>query len=362
MKTKTSWLELVIAACLYYSGLVWLACRWRQYTGNRVVILNYHRASGGDLRRHLLYLKRAYRILHLEAALEELYGPSSSQAHQRRGKREKDRRIPLVLTFDDGYCDSYTHAFALAQELQVPLTIFLIPGYIESGRRFWWHEGEYLASQARVKGVSIEGHTYHLHEPGKREALAQCIDAHVRHATSVAEREQFLRKVHEAVQMPLENAGVEKETRAIRWEEAREMLASGWVSFGAHTMHHPILAYLADDAEVRNEVRKCREVLEQQLGQPVRTFAYPVGQPEHISLRGKEAVKQAGYTWAVTTMHGCNTRRSDPYMLRRVVVDVNQHWLAVAAKACGLWSFLSRLRSVYNKVSYPFACTSKRRR
>ncbi len=66
-------LELLIAACLYYSGLVNLACWWTQRSGQRLVILCYHHTAGGHLRQHLLYLSRHYRVLHLEAALEELY-------------------------------------------------------------------------------------------------------------------------------------------------------------------------------------------------------------------------------------------------------------------------------------------------
>src|SRR6516225_4683856 len=116
-----------IAACFYYSGLVklarWLIC----HHGQSLIILNYHRATGGNLYSHLLYLRRHYRILHLEAALEELYMP------YKNGKQSSDRRTPVVLTFDDGYRDNYTNGFALARELQVPFTIFLIPGYIESG-------------------------------------------------------------------------------------------------------------------------------------------------------------------------------------------------------------------------------------
>src|SRR6266581_8254548 len=124
-------LRLFVAACCYYSGLVPLARWWTQLSGQKLIILNYHRASGGDLRRHLLYLRRHYRILHLEEALEELYTPSKD------GEDRCDRRTPLVLTFDDGYRDNYMYAFALARELQVPITIFLIPGYIESGDYFW---------------------------------------------------------------------------------------------------------------------------------------------------------------------------------------------------------------------------------
>ena len=51
-----------VAACFYYSGLVKLARWWTQRSGPRLTILTYHRASGGgDLRHHLLYLRRHYR-------------------------------------------------------------------------------------------------------------------------------------------------------------------------------------------------------------------------------------------------------------------------------------------------------------
>src|SRR5436190_22927914 len=117
-------LRVLIAACLYYSGLVKLALWWRRRSGQQLIILKYHRATGGDLRRQLLYLRHHYRIMHLEDALEEFY------SSHREKKQRHDRRIPLVLTFDDGYHDNYTHGFGLAHELQIPFTIFLIPGYI----------------------------------------------------------------------------------------------------------------------------------------------------------------------------------------------------------------------------------------
>jgi len=67
--------RVFIAACFYYSGLVKLAYWWIRRSGQRLIILNYHRATGGDLHRQILYLHRHYRILHLEEALEELYTP-----------------------------------------------------------------------------------------------------------------------------------------------------------------------------------------------------------------------------------------------------------------------------------------------
>src|SRR2546425_1360866 len=98
-------LRVLVAACFYYSGLVKLALWWRRRSGQRLIILNYHRATGGDLRRQLLYLRCHYRIMHLEDALEEFYTSRKAEKHVR------DRRIPLVLTFDDGYRDNYMFGF-----------------------------------------------------------------------------------------------------------------------------------------------------------------------------------------------------------------------------------------------------------
>jgi len=329
---------IIIAAFFYYSGLVKLARWWLNRSGQKLVILNYHQATGGDLLSHLHYLYRHYRIVPLEAALEELYMP------YKRAKRVGKQRVPLVLTFDDGYHDNYTHAFAFARHLQVPFTVFLIPGYIESGDYFWWQEGNRLVSRTQISEVNIEGHVYHLDQSEERNTLSQHIFTRLCQSTSIAEREAFLSTVRKAMDVPSSVAPEEKAMLPLQWTEVREMEESGLVTFGAHTMHHPILTYLTDTREIRSEIEQCRSALEDQLGHRVRAFAYPVGRRQHIGDNVISTVQQAGYDWAFTTMYGLNTPQTNPYLLRRIEADVTQHWLVVAAEAAGLWSFFSWLR------------------
>ena len=328
---------VIIAAFFYYSGLLGLSRWWMQRKGQTLIILNYHRATGGDLRRHLLYLRRHYQMMHLDEALEELYSVQHEESKQKR-----DRRTLLTLTFDDGYYDNYTHAFTLARELQIPITIFLIPGYIESGQPFWWLEGRRLAYLTKVEKVTIDGFTYQLQKPMQRDKLAQAIDAHLMLATSVAEREEFLENAYEALAVSSIN-NVEEAVRSLTWDEVSEMEQSGWVSFGAHTMNHPILAYLADPDEVEREVWVCKRKLELQLGHPVRTFAYPVGKLEHIGEDGLQAVRNSEYSWAVTTVNGVTTKQSDPFLLQRQLGDVSRNWLVMAAEVSGIWKMFSPL-------------------
>lgn len=288
----------------------------------------------------MLYLHRYYRLLPIESALEELY------AHGARSPVPKQprQRTALVLTFDDGYRDNYTHAFALACELRVPLTLYLVPGYIESGEHFWWIEGRRLVERAGVRTVNVEGHVYTLDNPQERAALADTIDRRLRRAGSVPERERFLASMRAILEVSKTILEDERPSLPLQWEQVQEMAESGWVSFGAHTLHHPILAYLTDSCELQREVAESRHVLKQRLHRAIRTFAYPVGQRQHLNANVVQAVQQAGYDWALTTTYGLNTPEMNPYLLKRIEVDADQHWLVVAAEAAGLWGVFSRLR------------------
>ncbi|GCE17389.1 polysaccharide deacetylase family protein [Dictyobacter kobayashii] len=327
---------IMLAGFFYYSGLVALARWWTRRAGRRVAILTYHSSVGGNFLQHLLYLRRHYRIMPLDAALEELYSGHKDP------KYKQDRRTPLIITLDDGYTDNYTYAMGLARDYCIPLTIYLVPGYIESHQRFWWFEGQSMAQRARATEFTLDKQTFQLEQEGARPILAQYIDDHARFATSVAEREGFLAEARAVLDLSptIEDPVRDNELHPVNWEQALEMDKSGWITFGAHTMHHPILSYITDLAEVRYEVTECRQVLEQKLGHPVRSFAYPVGQAQHIGDAVVQAVKDAGYDWAVTTTYGINTPASDPHRLLRIEADVDQHWLVVAAEAAGLWDLL----------------------
>ncbi len=329
-----------IAAVFYYSGLVRLALWWIRRSQQRLIILNYHHASEENLRRHFSYLKKHYCIAHLDAALDELYTTNKKENARKHSKRV----TPLAITFDDGYQDNYTDAYPLASELQIPFTIYIIPGYVESGTHFWWEAGKYMVARTTMSTATLDTRSYDLKKDDERASFVTAFDRRVRYAPSVSEREKFLASMHAILAVPSTPSAEQVTSLPLTWEQVKEMDASGWVSFGAHTMHHPILAYLTDYTEMQQEIEESRTVLEQRLGHSVYSFAYPVGQMQHIGSDVRNVVCEAGFRWAVTTDYGINDPQSDRYLLHRIEVDVEQHWLLIAAEAAGLWSFFSRLR------------------
>ncbi len=336
-------IRLLIAGGCYYCGLIRLALWLKQCRGRRLIILNYHRA-GGNLSAQLRYLRRHYRIMRLEDALSELHAPS---------RKQRDRRMPLAVTFDDGYLDNYTCAFPLIRELQIPITIFVIPGFVESGRYFWWLAASYLAQHTLAEKITIDGRTYHLAQATERGELVRAIDARLRYTQAVTERETLLAQFQSELAVTLpgrSKGGIDDPSLPLTWAEIAEMERSCLVSFGAHTMHHPVLACITDVTEVRHEIEDCRRVLEARLSQPVRTFAYPIGKPEHIGSASLEAVKAAGYAWAVTTIEASNSPATDPYLLGRLPGDITQHWLVMAAELAGVLGIVSRLKKLRARV------------
>lgn len=94
-------------------------------------------------------------------------------------------------------------------------------------------------------------------------------------------------------------------------EQIREMHRSG-VEFGSHTLTHPWLPGLSDEA-LEREVRGSKRKLEDLLGMEVTTFAYPYG---GVDRRVRAAVARAGYKLAFTTLPGVN-RWNDPLCQKR---------------------------------------------
>ena len=112
--------------------------------------------------------------------------------------------------------------------------------------------------------------------------------------------------------------------------ELRDMRAAG-MEVGGHTRSHVRLAEVPPDAGAE-EVRGCREDLEDLLGEPVTSFAYPYGSHDDGVV---SAVEDAGFQVACTTVAGPAFQDADPLRLRRVAVYGSDP-LAMFARKLGL--------------------------
>lgn len=113
----------------------------------------------------------------------------------------------------------------------------------------------------------------------------------------------------------LESSG-EAHRRMMTWPQLREAAALG-IELGAHSHTHVDLDILPPGA-ARDEVLRSRALLEDGVGRPVESFAYPYG--KHCEWL-REEVRAAGFASACAVGHALAVAGADAFAVARVVVD-----------------------------------------
>jgi peptidoglycan/xylan/chitin deacetylase (PgdA/CDA1 family) len=98
----------------------------------------------------------------------------------------------------------------------------------------------------------------------------------------------------------------------LSWAALAELITGGF-EMGAHSVTHQQLMRLSRSA-VEREVLGSKEMIEQRLGQVVKTFAYPFG----LVSPDAHAVARAGYRAAMGTVLGVARRTDDRHCMARV--------------------------------------------
>jgi peptidoglycan/xylan/chitin deacetylase (PgdA/CDA1 family) len=265
----------------------------------RVMILMYHRVlPRGDVpsacvqpgmyvtqstfERHLRFLRTYFETLSFPDLLRRWSA----------GDWSESTRYCLV-TFDDGWLDTYRHAFPLLRAYRLPATVFLPTALVGSAEPLWTDR---LADLLRRRGAGrLEDWDAQIEcakqlDDGQR---AEMLDALAAEVGEIADGRR----------------------RYIDWAEAREMSACG-ITFGSHTMTHANLTRLTA-AALDRELRGSLDVLRAQEGVNwVPALAYPNGD---YTAEVAAATRAAGYRAALTTRPGLETGRpADPYRLARI--------------------------------------------
>lgn len=227
----------------------------------------------------------------------------------------------VVITFDDGYQDLYHYAWPILEELQIPATIFVTTGCMETNKELWPNElirliltgsiyPEYFHYNDKVFDYTFATGSY----PERMEAYRIL-------------RHLFIKLNAEERSIQLSNlrkwAGMSKDGRTqyltLNKSQCLEMSKSSLITIGAHTITHPSLKNLSDK-EIQNELTLSKKFLENIIHKEVHLFAYPFGGRFDYDDRIIERVKRAGYSKAVTTHAGLVDSTSSDFELPRIVV------------------------------------------
>ncbi len=280
-----------------------------------VFMLHRFQGAGGyppELLRTVLsrLRKDGHRFLSLEALV---HGLSSGDLPPRA----------VVFTIDDGYLDQATIGAPVFAEFDCPVTTFVTTGFLDRQLWFWWDRIEFIFRHTtrQTLRVDLAGDPLQWSwdsGPG-RDAAQEDFTVRCKRVPDADK--------HAAIEALARSGEVElpaqppHEYAPMTWDQARACEQRG-MSFGPHTVTHPILSQ-TPDAQAGHELVESWQRLTAEVAHPVPVFCYPNGGPEDFGEREITTLRRLGMRGAVVGEPGYATPRTfgatadAPFRIRR---------------------------------------------
>lgn len=239
-----------------------------------------------DFTRQIAFLRRYYDVVGLDQALASPAGD----------------RPTAVITFDDGDVGLHRHLLPLVEELQLPVTVYVATGQIETGRPHWFDalmNALQTRAPVRVDLSSLGIGTLCLGtERGEANWLL---------IASLLDRlkiETPARRAAACERILAQTKTLERRAHAdlgpMTIDQLRQLARHRLVTIGSHTHCHSLLDRIPLAEATASIERSCR-LLEQWTGVRPQHFAYPNG---NHSPALEQAVAAMGFKSATITTGG----------------------------------------------------------
>jgi peptidoglycan/xylan/chitin deacetylase (PgdA/CDA1 family) len=309
----------------------------------RVVVLVYHRVAKPLSDPWYLAVTPEHFAEHLEALRQHAVPLRLQHLSRALAKGATLPGRSVVVTFDDGYADNLHNAKPLLERYGIPATIFLTSGFIGSEDGFWWDELDRLLLRPgrlpKNLRLNINGKTrrwqlgdaarYPRAEFRRHRRWRAWEDAPTpRHALYRSLWGQLHRSTDEEQRKVISElrgwAGPVKDRRPghrlLSLEQATDLANDNLIEIGAHTVNHPSLSSLPLKSQ-RHEIVESKARLEDLVGSPVTSFAYPYGKRSDYSARTVALLQQSGFTCACSNFPGFVSRSTDAFQIPRIQAE-----------------------------------------
>ena len=308
---------------------------WRR---DRVLILAWHGISLRDEHEWNPYLFISPELLDARLTAIRANGCTILPLDE-AVRRLADRTLPersVVLTFDDGYYNFYSHAVPILKKHRAPATVYLTTYYVDDNRPVPFLSVSYLLWRKRDKpSVRIKAlpgfESADLRLRGVREAIHQ---AFVRHAESnrlsADEKHALLTRIAGEIDVDIDHFSAEERIMNLMTpDQVATLPASGVVSVDLHTHRHRVPL---DPTLFSREIVENRDRIVAMTGISSDHFCYPSGVWAHQMLPW---LKQKGVRSATTCIHGLATPGADPLLLPRFLDHTHTSPVEFEAWLCG---------------------------
>jgi peptidoglycan/xylan/chitin deacetylase (PgdA/CDA1 family) len=271
---------------------------------------------------------------------------SLDEMHRRLTERDFSRRF-VCLTFDDGYRDVLQFAYPTLKEEGAPFAVYVATSFPDRLGELWWLVLEAIITRNTRVGLSIDGEnrTFDCGTVAEKRALYDELYWWLRGLPTEQEMREVIRNL--AACYSVDIAAFCKEL-CMSWAELAELAADPLVTIGAHTVNHPMLAKLPEQA-ARAEMDLSRSVIEAALAVRPEHLSFPIGDRTSCGPREFKIAAELGFKTAVTTRPGVvfPTHRDHLTALPRISLNGEYQRLRylrvlLSGSATAMWNGFSR--------------------
>jgi len=210
----------------------------------------------------------------------------------------------VVFTIDDGYAEQATVAGPVFAEFDCPVTTFLTTGFIDGLLWLWWDRVDYVFAHTNRLDISLDvgGRPFIYRWSNDVERFVADADfvARCKRMPDAAKNASIARLAM-ALDVEIPEHPPEHDT-PMTWDQARAAERSG-MSFGPHTVTHPVLSQTTDDCLVQ-ELGGSWQRLKDELANPVPVFCFPHGEQGDYSEREIDVLRQLKLRGALRSTPG----------------------------------------------------------
>jgi peptidoglycan/xylan/chitin deacetylase (PgdA/CDA1 family) len=242
-------------------------------------------------------------------------------------------------------------AWPLLKQYDVPYALYIPTSFPDRLGELWWLGLEAVVAQNSQIGMMINGEQrfFECSSVGQKRELYDAIYGYLRSMKSDDEVRRTVRDLCACYKVDM--AALCREL-CMDWDELSQMAADPLCTIGAHTVNHPMLKKVSDDASVRAEMEQSRAVLDAALGTRPEHIAYPVGDPTSAGPREFRIAAELGFKTGVTTRPGVLFKVHRDHLLALPRISVNgefqqQRYLKVLMSGAGtaFWNGFRRVNA-----------------
>lgn len=217
--------------------------------------------------------------------------------------KKNSNKLPLILSFDDGYYDFYEYALPLLRKYNLPSNHNIVNECASHNMPIWTQRLNDIFNHSLqfsinlkfdldkldigIRGYKMNWTAYYLDVFKRLLQMQRCSRLDI-----------ISRKEHEL--------SLSMNHRMMNWDEIKEC-SENRVEIGSHTYTHDTISTVSDPCALHEEISRSKTEIEEKIGAPVTIIALPNGQG---NASVNEFVEQAGFKHLLYVNDGVNSLAS----------------------------------------------------